>query len=173
MAQFEVPQFIDIESKIVGPLTLKQFIFVAIPLLISFFLFFILNMFVWAIVAITLISFGISLAFLKISGRPFYKVVLFMFKYFWEPKLYLWRSPIVSEMVEISDIKRKRNYLEIVNTGISSVSKLWQEIMTRKTPIPRREKKMPKRTTAELQEQYQVFKRITGDKKIAKRVDYR
>ena len=72
MPQFEVPQFVDVESKIVGPLTLKQFGFVAVPALISFFLFFVLGTFVWIVVSAILLSAGLSFAFIKISGRHFH-----------------------------------------------------------------------------------------------------
>ncbi len=173
MAQFEVPQFIDTESKIVGPLTIKQFIFIAVPALIVFFLFFVLNTYMWVIVTVILMSLGASLAFIKVNKMPFYKIMIAGVKYFWEPKLFLWRRPIIKEVIEVDDIERKRNALQIASSGVSSVAKLWQNIMTKKEPIPKREKNVPKKLTPEAKEQYQVFKRITGEKEIARRVDYR
>jgi PrgI family protein len=177
MAQFEVPQFIDIESKVVGPLTLRQFAFIAAPTLVVFFLFFVLNMVVWVPVTIVLMSAGIALAFVKISGRPLYAVVLMAFSYLWKPKLFLWRRPVVEEVIEVpttkEDIALRRNALQMAASGISHVTKLWQDIVTRKTPIPKREKTVPTRPITEMKEQYQVFKRITGEKDVARRVDYR
>ncbi len=164
MAQFEVPQFIDIESKIVGPLTLRQFMFIAIPSLISFFLFFVVKIFIWVIITILFVSSGASLAFIKINGVKFYKVVLNAIKYFWEPKLFLWRMPVTQEVIEIpsvEDFKRRRSALQVASSGISSLTKLWQDITTTKNPIPKREKRIPKRPIEEIQEQYEVFKRIT------------
>ena len=38
--QFQVPQFIDVENKIIGPLSLRQFLYLAGAGLISFMLFF-------------------------------------------------------------------------------------------------------------------------------------
>lgn len=176
MAQFEVPQFIDIESKIIGPLTIMQFMFIAVPSLISFFLFFVIKTFIWIIITILFVSSGASLAFIKINGVKFYKVVLNGIRYFWEPKLFLWRMPITQEILEIpsvEELKRRRNALQIASSGVSSITKLWEDIMTKKKPIPKREKRVPKAPIKEIQEQYEVFRRITGEKDVARRVDYR
>lgn len=177
MAQFEVPQFIDLESKVVGPLTLKQFGFIAVPALVCFFLFFILNTFLWILIVVILMSAGMAFAFIKISGRPLYKLALLGTVYFWQPKLFLWRQPVVEEIIEIperkEDVKEKRSALQYAAAGVGQVSKLWQDLTTRKTPIPKREKVVQKRPVSEIKEQYQVFKKITGERQVAKRVDYR
>lgn len=177
MSQFEVPQNIDLESKIVGPLTLKQFGFVAAPALMCFFLFFVLSMGVWIVVTIILASVGISFAFIKINGRPLYVLAFLSFKFFWRPKLYLWKRPVTEEVMNIPEprksVEAKRNSLKSAMGGLSSVGKLWQDLTTRKTPIPKREKTVPRHSISEIKEQYQVFRRITGEKEVARRVDYR
>lgn len=177
MAQFEVPQFIDVESKIVGPLTLKQFAFVAIPVLVCFFLFFILNTFLWVVVTVLFVSTGAAFAFIKVNGRPLYTIVLMGITFFWKPKLFLWRRPVVEEIIDITtpkqDIQLQRRALQYATAGLSQVNNLWRDLTTRKTPIPKREKSIPRRPVSEIQEQYQVFKRITGEKQVAKRIDYR
>lgn len=183
MAQFEVPQFIDVESKIVGPLTLKQFAFLAVPGLIAFFLFFVLSRFIWIIVAIILAGAAISFAFIKIGGRPMYLITLYALKFFWQPKLYLWKRALIQENISIpapvaaQKVVEKRNALKSATSGISgsiaSVSKLWQDLTTSKNPIPKREKVVPQKSISDIKEQFMVFKKISGEKEIAKRVDYR
>jgi len=176
MAQFEVPQFIDVESKIVGPLTLKQFAFIAVPGLISFFLFFILARFIWVIVSFVLIVTGILFAFIKINGRPLYLLTFYAFQFFWKPKVYLWKRAIVEQeiVVPTAVVNAQRNSLKDRAAGIySSVSKLWQNLTTSKNPIPQREKSVPKKSIAEIKEQYMVFRKLTGEREVAKRVDYR
>ena len=44
---------------------------------------------------------------------------------------------------------------------------------TTKNPIPKREKILPKAMLQEVQEQYQVFRKLSGEREIAKRVDFR
>jgi len=176
MAQFQVPQYIDLESKIVGPLTLKQFGFIAAPALVCFFLFFVLGLGLWIIFTIILMSAGAAFAFVKVGGRPLYVIALFALSFFWKPKLFLWKRPIVEDVIEVPArraIEQKRSALQSATAAFSSVGKLWQDLTTSKTPIPKREKTIPKRPVSEIKEQYQVFKRITGEKEVARRIDYR
>ena len=178
MAQFEVPQFIELESKIVGPLTLRQFAFIAAPALISFFLFFVLNTVIWVMLLVILMVAGASFAFIKINGRPLYALALLSLKFFWQPKMFLWKRPVIKETIEIPEVKRqtveaKRSSLSLATAGLSQVSKLWQDLTTTKNPIPKREKTIPKKSIAEIKEQYQVFRRMSGEKQVARRVDYR
>jgi len=174
--QFQVPQNIDIESKIVGPLTLKQFAFVGGPALMSFFLYFVLSFPLWVAMTVILVPLGIAFAFIKIGGRPFFIVTLLALRYYWQPKLYLWQRPIIEEVVAIPMPQRaeaRRGALQMALVGISSVGKLWQDITTTKNPLPQREKVLPQRSVGEIQEQYQVFRRLTGEKDVARRIDYR
>jgi hypothetical protein len=178
MAQFEVPQFIDLESKIVGPLTLRQFAFVAAPALISFFLFFLLNTVIWVIMFIIFMIVGAAFAFIKINSRPLYVLALLAIKFFWHPKMFLWKRPIIKETIEIPTVKpqtieAKRSALGLATAGLSQVSKLWQDLTTTKNPIPKREKTIPKKSITEIREQYQVFRRMSGEKQVARRIDYR
>lgn len=177
MAQFEVPQFIDLESKIVGPLTLKQFAFLAAPALVSFFLFFVLNTVVWVPLAVILMASGAAFALIKMNGRPLYIIALLGAKFFWQPKMFLWKRPVVRETIAIPQVKRsieeKRSALGFASAGLSQVTKLWQDLTTTKNPIPKREKVIPKKSISEIKEQYQVFRRISGEQQVARRVDYR
>lgn len=173
LMQFSVPQFIDFESKVVGPLSLRQFAFIAVPVLVSFVLFFVIIFPVWIFIAIILLSTGLVFAFVKIAGRPFYVIFVHALKFFWQPKLLLWKSPIIQESVTVPSIQRRRQQLKDIIPDFSKISKLWQDMTTSKQPIPQREKKIPRESIKDLHEQYQVFRKITGEKEVARRVDYR
>ena len=90
--QFKVPQFIEIEDKIVGPLTLKQFFYLAGGAVFLGILWLFLKLSVFIIVAIPVSVFCLLLAFYKINGRPFISFLNSMLKYFTKPKLYLWKK---------------------------------------------------------------------------------
>lgn len=173
MAQFAVPQFIDFESKIVGPLTIKQFAFVAIPSFVCFLLFFVLKLWIWIIVSIPLVSCGVCFAFIKIGGQPLYKITLYAFRFFWAPKRFVWKQPQVEMTVSLPTIQQKRYTLRTLIPDFSKVTQLWQALTTTKNPIPKREKIVPGRSLEDVQEQYQVFRKITGEKEVARRIDYR
>ncbi len=99
--RFQVPQFIDVEDKIFGPLTIKQFIYLLGGAGISFIIYtFIKNIVIDAILIVPVIGFALALAFYKINNKPFINVVEAAFNYYFNNKLYIWKKvdkPIVSK----------------------------------------------------------------------------
>ena len=90
--QYQVPQFVDLEDRIIGPLTLKQFLYLAFAAAVLFVLWFLLNFYIWIIIAIPVIALATAFAFLKINDRPFVYFVLSFIRYFAKPKLYIFSS---------------------------------------------------------------------------------
>ncbi len=91
--RFQVPQFIEVEDKIFGPLTLKQFIYLAGGGGLSFIVYIFLNNFflsVLPIVAIMAVSAGF--AFYKVNSKPLINIVEYAFKYYLGNKLYIWKK---------------------------------------------------------------------------------
>ena len=68
--QFQVPQFIETEDKIVGPFTLRQFMYVAGAGLGSAILYFTVATWLWFILTIILLGGAIGVAFVKVRGAP-------------------------------------------------------------------------------------------------------
>lgn len=89
--QFQVPQFIDVEDRIFGPLTLRQFLFLAGAGAVSFFCFFLFTTKVWIGVSVLFFGIAASLAFIKINGQSMPAMVGYVFHYLWKPKFYVWR----------------------------------------------------------------------------------
>ena len=90
MQQFIVPQFIDVEDKIIGPITTRQFIillagFLVIGLAYKIFDFTLFVTFGLLVLAITALF-----AFFKINGRPFHYFILNLFQTLKRPKLRIW-----------------------------------------------------------------------------------
>ena len=90
--QYQVPQFIEMEDKIVGPLTLKQFGYLAGGGILSFALFFILKMGFAITLAIPIVAAAITMAFGKIKGTPMPKYLSAMIGFALKPQLYLWKK---------------------------------------------------------------------------------
>jgi len=109
MANFQVPQFIDTEDKIVGPLTIKQFGFIAAAFLITIGLFYILEFFFWVILTVFIWALALGLSFAKVSGRTMLEYLISAFTYYWQPHVYLWQheipAPIKTEVPIIKEIK--------------------------------------------------------------------
>ena len=91
MDQFTVPQFIEHEAKIVGPLTFKQFIFIGIAAAICFIFYFTTPFFIFILATIVIMFGGAALAFLKSGGRSLPLVLKNFFRFSLAPKMYLWK----------------------------------------------------------------------------------
>lgn len=93
MAQFQVPQFIEVEPKIIGPLTLKQFGWMAAAGAMIFILFFLISVrWVWILISLFLASAAVGLAFVKINGRPLISFIFDFFSFVFGSRLFLWRK---------------------------------------------------------------------------------
>src|SRR5271154_3560801 len=90
--QFQVPQFIEVEDKIFGPLTFKQFIYLGGGLGLSYILFRALPILLAIPLILGILGLAISLAFLKYNGRPFILAMENAFFFTLHPKLYLWNN---------------------------------------------------------------------------------
>lgn len=89
--EYQVPQFIDVEDKVVGPLTMKQFIYIAgasgacvvffvyLPTLFAF------------ILAIPTVALAVTLSFYKVNGKTFIEMLEAGFNYYTGAKLFLWK----------------------------------------------------------------------------------
>lgn len=90
--KFAVPQFIEVEDKIFGPLTLKQAIYLAGGAGVAAFLFFTFGFFVAVLIGGPIVALAMALAFFKINSRPFVLVLESAFYYTLRNKLYLWKK---------------------------------------------------------------------------------
>lgn len=126
MSQFQVPQFIETESKIVGPMTLKQFLYIAAAGLLVFALFFALKTFAWIIATALIATIALSLAFIKYNGRPLPVILKSALLYAWKPKLYLWKKEEVTGIPQIPEIKVGAPK----ETPVSKIKNIWLKIQT-------------------------------------------
>ena len=95
--QYQVPQFIETEDRIVGPLTLRQFIYVAAAGGVSVFLFFTTNFVFWIGATIIVGGIGGALAFIQINGQPMAHVILSAFRYAWRPQIYVGQPDVAPQ----------------------------------------------------------------------------
>ena len=92
MQQFQVPQFIEVEDKIFGPLTTKQFFYLLGGGGLCFLLWFTFKSFLAIFLIIPIAALALALAFLKINGRPFIYVMASFISYSLAPKRFLWQK---------------------------------------------------------------------------------
>jgi hypothetical protein len=89
--EYQVPQFIDVEDKLVGPLTFKQFLYMAGSggLCIVFFVY--LPIFLAIILSIPVVALGGALSFYRVNGKPFIELLEAGFNYFTSSRLMIWK----------------------------------------------------------------------------------
>jgi len=91
--QFNVPQFLEVEDKVVGPLTLKQFGYLAAGGAVLFLVYNVAPSFIaFLFVAVPISALAIALAFIRINGQPFVHTIYNFCKYLINPKLFVWRK---------------------------------------------------------------------------------
>lgn len=91
--RFQVPQYIDIEDKIFGPFTFKQFIYLGGGAGISFVIYFLLDSFFLSIIFILpVMMFAGLLAFYQYNNKPFVYLLESFFYYLIGDKLFIWKK---------------------------------------------------------------------------------
>jgi len=90
--RFQVPQFIEVEDKIFGPLTFKQFIYVAGGGGVCLVLFTFLPKFLAILISLPVAGLALALAFYKVNEKPFINMVEAFLTYTITNKLYIWRK---------------------------------------------------------------------------------
>jgi len=168
MATFQVPQFIEEKPKIVSFLTLQQFLLLGGAVVVSIILFYIFSTFLWVVLSMIVVGVAISLAFIKINGQDLPRVAQAAFRYFWNPRVYIWERAMEETSIDTSSLEK----LSTMRRSMSIQEKLKsvaQSITTGKIFKPETElpegTKMPKG-------KYEVVTYLTGEKRTAKRVDY-
>jgi hypothetical protein len=100
--QFQVPQFIEVEDKVFGPFTFRQFLYMAGGVGLSFIFYVYLPIYIAIFPIAACLSFAAALTFYKHNGRDFIYLAESVFKYFVAKKLYLWKKadrPVVNQTV--------------------------------------------------------------------------
>ncbi len=96
---FQVPQFIEIEDQVFGPLTWKQFLYIVGGAGICFLIYIILGWVLGIIPMVAVAGFSLALAFYKINNRPFIIAVESAIKYFFTRKLYIWKKEEIKKTI--------------------------------------------------------------------------
>lgn len=102
--RFQVPQFIEVEDKIFGPLTIKQFIYLVGGAGLAFIVYTLVkSLFIGLLAGVPIMAGAVALAFYRVNNKPLINVVEAAFGYFTGSKLYIWKKvekPIVQKQAE-------------------------------------------------------------------------
>ncbi len=126
MQQFQVPQFITVEDKVIGFLTVKQFIFLMVGVVILFLLYSVFNIFIFILLALPIGALAIAFAFVKIDERLFANIFLSAVKFYTiKPKLYIWKkTPPTTKKGVTENKKEEEKSLSIPKLSQSKLADL-------------------------------------------------
>jgi len=106
MQQFKVPQLIDVESKIIGPITTRQFLIFVVAAIMMGLSYKLFDFALFLTVAIIIFAIAGTFAFLKVNGRPFHFFVLNFIQTAKKPNPRVWNHKLqAEEKGEIKNIK--------------------------------------------------------------------
>lgn len=91
MKQFQVPQFIDVEDKILGPITMRQFFIMLIPLGVGILFYFLLRFWLVVIIEIPLVIGCAVFAFYRPYGMRFSRFFSAFLSYSLKPRMFIWK----------------------------------------------------------------------------------
>ena len=116
--RFQVPQFIDIQDKIFGPFTFKQFIYLLGGAGGAFVFYKVLPIYISFILIPIVVGLALALTFYKVNGRPFIDVLQSSVGYYTKKKIFIWKQ----RKVENKERKTEEKVIEINN--LSKIPKL-------------------------------------------------
>ncbi len=135
MQQFVVPQFIDVEDKIFGPITTRQFVILLVAGVILFLAFRFADFALFITLVVVIGGLALLFAFVKVNGQPFHYFLLNLIQTFQKPNLRVWKKSYTSDELnyfrklgQVTDIEpeptappvrraRIQNLALLVNTG--------------------------------------------------------
>jgi hypothetical protein len=106
--RFQVPQFIETETKLVGPMTLKQFLWVGSGAMLLFLSYMIFPLYVFIPVSILVTGIFGALAFVKIDSIPLFNYVIYALSYSINQRKYYFTKKEASVKSEFDSLTQPR-----------------------------------------------------------------
>ncbi len=122
--QFKVPQFLDIEDKIFGPFTFRQFVYLAGGAGFCFIIFRLVGLYIGTIPIAIVAGFSLALAFYRPNNKPFIYMVEAGIKYLMRNKLYIWQKQKQDSNSQQTDTAKSRNAITMQRENKLTGSKL-------------------------------------------------
>lgn len=133
--RFQVPQFIEIEDKIVGPLTIKQFLYLAGGAGMSIIAYRFLPVFIAIIIIAIIGSLSMALAFFKYNNKPFVDLLEAGVQYYLGEKLYIWKKR--ERVVEKTETEKVPTQLYVPRLSDSKLKELtWSLDISKESTNP-------------------------------------
>ena len=122
--QFKVPQFLDIEDKIFGPFTFRQFAYLAGGGGLIFIIYKAMPLYFGIFLILPVAALSACLTFYRVNNKPFIFVMESAFKYMLSSKLYIWKRRLIKPGQKAADAKAAAAQLEVPRASRVNTSRL-------------------------------------------------
>lgn len=110
--QFVVPQNIDAEPKLLGPITPRQFLIIFAAVLLCALLKALLSFALFIVASIPIAIIALVVAFVKINGQSFHYFLLNIIQTFKKPKIRVWKKNLSDEYLRQFILKEEKKVEE-------------------------------------------------------------
>lgn len=101
MDKIVVPQFLQIEDAILGPITVRQFLIMLVSGLLIFIFYRIFYFLTFIFSSVIVIAITVVLAFIRVNGQPFHFFLLNLIETIKRPHLRVWRRQVSVKEIKI------------------------------------------------------------------------
>jgi len=132
MAQYVVPQFITVEDKILGPITVRQFLILLIDTGLMFVFYKLFDFSLFLILALPTTGFMIILAFVRIGGQPFHFFLLSILSMLKISRVRVWQgsAKVIMDLDYSANVKKEEVVMRVKNFDTSRVNELSKTVDT-------------------------------------------
>ncbi len=146
---FPVPQFIDVEEKIIGPMTFKQVLYLVSAGGVLFVLYFFIEFWLFIIIGVLVFGTACAFAFIKIGGRTLGRFLTCVLAYAFMPRFFVWKKIERKEAPEKIQLTKLAPEKTEEETEISLKTKRGLQAISRKVDLgmgPKHPSKEPNQT---------------------------
>jgi len=128
MDQFVVPQFIEVEDKIFGPVTTRQFLILLVASGFIFIAFKTLDLALFGVFTFFFGGFALVLAFVKVRGQSFHFFLLNVGESLRRPSLRVWHKSYTTEELkyimaqEVAEVVAEKEHAHVTRRRIQDLS---------------------------------------------------
>jgi len=122
-----VPQFVDIEDKIIGPLTLKQFLVYVVGVLLLIPVFLRSDLSLFLTIAIPVLGVSALFAHFRWHGKTLFAVMTNIIQFYFRGSLFVWRRTANQKGIKLGkEIQRDWQEEEWLNESRKSGLEAWR-----------------------------------------------
>lgn len=126
--QFVVPQNIDSEPKLLGPITPRQFLIIFAAVLLCALLKVLLSFVLFVVASIPIAIIALVVAFVKINGQSFHYFILNLIQTLKKPKIRVWKKDLsddyLRQFVQKEAKKEEEKFVRKEFVGTSRLNEL-------------------------------------------------